>query len=99
MPESPTPPKGVRRSRRNQQFTQVMPTFICRATRCARFKSFVQIDAAKPYFVSFAIATASSSESKVLTWHTGPKISSVTQHDDSGNPVRIVGCTYAPLSH
>src|SRR3984893_13875122 len=60
MPDSPTPPNGVRKSRRYQQFTQVIPTFIFCATRCPRVRFVVQIDAANPYFVSFAIATASS---------------------------------------
>src|SRR5579863_2845487 len=36
IPESFAPPNGVRRSRRYQSFTQVMPTSICRATRWAR---------------------------------------------------------------
>ena len=61
MPESPTPPKGVRKSRRNQQFTQVIPTRSFSATRCPRFKSVVHTEAARPYFVSFAFAMASSS--------------------------------------
>ena len=78
---------GVRRSRKNQQFTHVMPTFICCATRWPRFKFVVQIEAARPYFVSFAMLMASSSVSKGATWHTGPKISSFTQRADSGNPV------------
>ena len=89
----PTPPKGVRKSRKNQQFTQVMPTFIWRATRSLASYSLVQIEAARPYFVSLAMLTASSSLSKGVTWQTGPKISSLTQRDDSGSPVRIVGCT------
>jgi hypothetical protein len=70
----------------NQQFTQVMPTFISCATRCPRFKLLVQIEAANPYFVSFAMATASSSESNGAMWHTGPKISSFTQRADLRQP-------------
>src|ERR1700726_1605061 len=67
IPERPAPPNGVRRSRRNQQLTQVIPTRNLSATRCPRFRFVVQTEAANPYFVSFALATASSSVSN------GPK--------------------------
>ena len=36
MPERFEPPNGVRRSRRNQQLTHVMPTSMAAAVRCAR---------------------------------------------------------------
>src|SRR6266705_1324383 len=41
MPESFAPPKGVLKSRRNQQLTQEMPTSIAWPTRGARAENFV----------------------------------------------------------
>ncbi len=38
------PPNGVRRSRRNQQFTQVIPTRSFSATRWPRFRFVVQTE-------------------------------------------------------
>src|SRR5215831_3186857 len=46
-PSRPTPlafmpPKGTRRSRTSQQFTQTVPVWICSATRWARLRFCVQ---------------------------------------------------------
>jgi hypothetical protein len=48
--------------------------------------------------VSLAMAMASSSVSKGVTWQHGPKISSRTTAAVSGRPVHTVGCTQAPLA-
>ena len=47
-----------------------------RATRSARPMSRVQMDPERPYAVSLAFRTASSSSSNGITATTGPKISS-----------------------
>ena len=75
-PELFIPPNGVRKSRNNQQFTQIIPAFIFEATVCARFKFSVQILADNPYSVEFENRMASSSFSNGINETTGPKISS-----------------------
>src|SRR5947199_6840822 len=52
-PSRPTPlcfmpPKGTRKSRRSQQFTQIVPVLICSATRWARLRFWVQTLDARP---------------------------------------------------
>src|SRR6266513_847428 len=52
-PSRPTPlcfmpPKGTRRSRTSQQFTQTVPVLIRSATRCARLRFCVQTLEARP---------------------------------------------------
>src|SRR5207237_5832192 len=47
-PDSFTPPNGVRRSRSIQQLTQTIPLCSWAATRCARDRSRVQSEAARP---------------------------------------------------
>src|SRR5207248_7566852 len=71
-----TPPKGVRRSRRSQQFTHTVPASIFSASRCARPRSRVHRDADRPYLTPLTIANNSSSRSNGVTVTTGPKISS-----------------------
>src|SRR5215472_16431936 len=58
-PSRPTPlcfmpPKGTRRSRTNQQFTQTVPVLIRSATRWARLKFCVQTLDDRPYSMSLA---------------------------------------------
>src|SRR4029077_2649002 len=58
-PSRPTPlcfipPKGTRRSRTNQQFTQTVPVLICSATRWARLRFCVQTLDERPYSTSLA---------------------------------------------
>jgi hypothetical protein len=94
MPEALTPPKGVRRSRRFQQFTQTIPASMRGATRWARDRSVVQSVAASPYGLSLARRTASSSSSNGATWQIGPKTSSRTVRALCGSPVMTVGSTW-----
>ena len=98
-PECFIPPKGVRKSRSNQQFTQTMPLLSCAATRWARFKFSVHNVADNPYAVLFAYCITSSSESKGMIVTTGPKISSWFVRQSKGNPVITVGATKYPCSH
>src|SRR5437763_14948517 len=58
-PSRPTPlcfipPKGTRRSRTSQQFTQTVPVLILSATRWARLRFCVQTLEARPYSQSLA---------------------------------------------
>src|SRR5205085_12268871 len=58
-PSRPTPlcfmpPKGTRRSRTNQQFTQTVPVLIRSATRWARLRFCVQTLDERPYSTSLA---------------------------------------------
>src|SRR6188472_2463131 len=58
-PSRPTPlcfipPKGTRKSRTSQQFTQTVPVLIRSATRWARLRFCVQTLDARPYSVSLA---------------------------------------------
>ena len=61
---------------RRHQLTQTRPAWIWRGTVYAWWASRVHTPAPRPYTVSFAMATASSSSLKVVTLVTGPKISS-----------------------
>src|ERR1700755_2547770 len=99
MPDCFEPPNGVLRSRRNQEFTQVIPTSICAATRWARVRLSVQIEVASPYGLSLASVIASSSLSHGVMWQHGPKISSRMTDEFSGNPVQIVGSTNEPAEN
>src|SRR5258708_5931605 len=47
-PEFFIPPKGVRKSRKSQQLTQIIPLCSWAATRCARLRFSVQIIPASP---------------------------------------------------
>lgn len=98
IPDALTPPNGVRRSRRFQQFTQTMPVSRRGDTRCALDRSRVHTVDASPYALSLASARASSSVSNGARWQTGPKISSFTVRAVSGSPVRTVGSTWKPPS-
>src|SRR5437016_8760011 len=58
-PSRPTPlcfipPKGTRRSRTSQQFTQTVPVLIRSATRWARLRFWVQTVDERPYSTSLA---------------------------------------------
>src|SRR6266542_4396832 len=57
-PLSRMPPKGTRRSRRSQQLIQTVPLSMAAATRWARWRSRVQTEQERPYFVEFAKAIA-----------------------------------------
>src|ERR1700682_4669225 len=96
MPDCFEPPNGVRRSRRNHELIQTMPALMAEPRRKLRPTSQVHTVAARPYGVSFASRTASSSLSNGDTWQHGPKISSRTTAEVSGNPVQMVGSIHAP---
>ena len=73
--------------------TQTTPARIARASRWAFLTSRVQIPAASPYGVSFAMRSASASSSNSVTVRTGPKISSRATRQSFETPSRIVGGT------
>src|SRR4051794_30725047 len=67
-----------------------------RATRCARCTSRVHTPAARPNGVSFASASASSSEEKRSAASTGPKTSSRAMPMVFSTSPKIVGSTKKP---
>ena len=75
-PDCLTPPNGVTGLNASTVLTETVPAFNYFETRRARDKLSVQTDAAKPYSLLFAICSASSSVSNVITDRTGPNISS-----------------------
>ena len=70
------PPNGASVWTLELQLTESTPVRTARAIRIARPMSRVQIDPDRPYGLSFASRTASSSVSKGMIATTGPKISS-----------------------
>src|SRR5215468_3320533 len=95
-PSRPTPlcfmpPKGTRKSRTSQQFTQTVPVLIRSATRWARLKFCVQMLDESPYSTSLACLITSSSLSKGVIVTTGPKISSRFVRHETDRPVMTVG--------
>jgi hypothetical protein len=75
------------------------PACIRRASRTARPMSDVHTHAFSPYRVPLAISTASSSESKLSTDSTGPKISSCAIRMSGVTRSKIVGSTKNPPSY
>jgi serine/threonine protein kinase len=61
-----------------QSLIQIVPASTSRATRSGRSTSRVQIEAERPYLLSFASRTASASVSKTCMVRTGPNTSSCT---------------------
>ena len=92
IPLAPVPPKGVRRSRRNQLFTQTIPTSSWSATRWARLKSSVQIAAHEPWDYRSPYESHHLHDQRAAR-ATGPRISSRTQRAFSFSPVQRVGWT------
>src|SRR4029434_7016692 len=95
-PSRPTPlcfmpPKGTRRSRTSQQFTQTVPVLIRSATRWARLRFCVQTLDDRPYSTSLAWLITSSSLSKGVIVTTGPKISSRFVRHETDRPLMTVG--------
>ena len=68
-----------------------MPVSSPSTTRSARLRSLVNTYATRPYSVSLAQRTASSSPSKAMTGATGPKISSLSRRESGGTSARTVG--------
>ncbi len=78
-----------------------MPTVPARSalvSRIARLRSLVHTVAARPYSVSLAIRTASSSSLKGITDRTGPKISSRAMLMSLDTSVNRVGATKLPAA-
>src|SRR5688572_19150915 len=75
-PDCFMPPNGVQYRTDELEFTLRLPDSTPRATRIARPRSRVQMEPDRPYSVSLARRTASSSSSNARTDTTGPKISS-----------------------
>ena len=72
---------------------QTTPARSARAVRIAFVMSFVQTAAAKPYSLSFASATTSSTASNGITDMTGPKISSRAILAELSTSAKTVGGT------
>src|SRR5690348_16847510 len=98
MPLSLNPPNGTPGPAARYALTQTVPALSRAATRWARWTSFVQIPAARPYSVAFASFTASDSSVNVSVLSTGPKISSRTTVASGLSPVSTVGRTKKPPS-
>ena len=91
-----TPPNGYMALIMCQSLTHTVPDSSRRAIPSARTLSVLHTPADRPYSLSFAIATASSSSRWVSTTSTGPKISSRAMRMSLVAPVRIVGATQCP---
>mmetsp|Transcript_23625 Transcript_23625/g.55806 ORF Transcript_23625/g.55806 Transcript_23625/m.55806 type:complete len:327 (-) Transcript_23625:624-1604(-) len=90
------PPKGVLGKRTFEQFSQTIPLRSWAATLLHLAASAEYTPLARPYGVSLARATASSSVEKDRTQSTGPKNSSRQAWLSRGTSVRIVGGTKKP---
>ena len=86
------PQTGISGASFRWSLTQTVPAFTTEPTRIARPVFVVQIEAARPYSVPLASATASSSEAKGWTVKTGPKVSSETSSSVRLTLARTVGC-------
>lgn len=93
VPDIFTPPNGAEASEITPAFAPSRPNSRDSDSRSTRSWSPVKTYDARPYSVSFAMATASSSVRKVWTGATGPKISSRTTRASAGTSARTVGRT------
>src|SRR5215831_11889094 len=75
-----------------------VPALMALVIRSARLMSLVQTVAARPYWVSLAIRTASSSSLNGITDSTGPKISSRAMLMSLVTSVNSVGATKLPAA-
>src|SRR5450759_412521 len=89
-PDSRYPPKPAAASNRFVELIHTTPALIFGAMSSARLMLSLHTDAARPYCVLFARATASDGVLNVIATSTGPKISTCAIDDD--------GCTLVNLS-
>src|SRR5471032_1346160 len=93
LPDCLKPPNGAVMSPPSYWLTHTLPARRALAVRCALEMFDVHTAAARPYWVSLAIAMASSTLSKAITDSTGPKISSWAIFMALVTPSKIVGST------